>query len=595
MDENTAAHSELHKYIQRDVDEKEGSPRRKALPQPTEPTASGWTHLPKMPPKHKASVATKAPAARRPKAAAADLAEEETKIFEVPGSRQDSAGLGRTDIRLSVGDQSLSGHKVVLAMVSGMWRAQFCSPVAESQSKEELKLEGITFAALTAIVEFAYTGKITLSGPSALVIIQAANLLQVEAVERAAVDFLVGRLDAANVLAAIALGVHLHAGAIGRELRDKSRAWLHKNFELVAAKPSFLQLSAAEVAELVGSDEIFSAMMDWVKKNEVERKAELVRLLPPDRFPRMANPVVLRTDEGVGGDGGDALREDGQGAGVPAVVFPGRERFYLSFPDEPLTKRLGRSRAPPPFQIVRTKGQFEVLVCPAVHKLAATVLARLVEELEGVFPADWTNVLAKEAKSQDVGIMIIRSNTEHMVSGEFDAQCSTEFISASVYTITDDSAAISMVGTRESHRNCGICRVLLCELELLLLTGGRKYLAVESSPDLVDFWIQKLNFRAGDMYGDKYTCSTWRRVFKDTSWLVRTVEASGRLLSVIDEMWLKVEAASDGAPTVVGKTYLGCIRVVRSFPPPRSPAAPFFHRTPHTVAMRFSCPGGLCG
>jgi hypothetical protein len=559
MDENTAAHSELHKYIQRDVDEKEGSPRRKALPQPTEPTASGWTHLPKMPPKRKASVATKAPAARRPKAAAADLAEEETKIFEVPGSRQDSAGLGRTDIRLSVGDQSLSGHKVVLAMVSGMWRAQFCSPVAESQSKEELKLEGITFAALTAIVEFAYTGKITLSGPSALVIIQAANLLQVEAVERAAVDFLVGRLDAANVLAAIALGVHLHAGAIGRELRDKSRAWLHKNFELVAAKPSFLQLSAAEVAELVGSDEIFSAMMDWVKKNEVERKAELVRLLPPDRFPRMANPVVLRTDEGVGGDGSDALRKDDRGPGAPAVVFPGREQFYLSFPDEPLTKRFGGSRAPPPFQIVRTKGQFEVLVCPAVHELAATVLARLVEELEGVFPVDWTNMLAKEVKSQDVSIMIIRSNTEHTVSGEFDAQCSTQFISASVYTMTDDSVAISMIGTRESHRNCGICRVLLCELELLLLTGDRNYLAVQSSPDLVNFWIQKLNFRAGGLYGDKYTCSTWRRVFKDTSWLVRTAEASECMLSVIDEMWLKVEAASVRSS-------------VPSFPPPPQPS-----------------------
>ena len=43
---------------------------------------------------------------------------------------------------------------------------------------------------------------------------QAANLLQVQAVEQAAVDFLVERLDAGNVLSALALGVQLGLGRI---------------------------------------------------------------------------------------------------------------------------------------------------------------------------------------------------------------------------------------------------------------------------------------------------------------------------------------------------------------------------------------------
>ena len=127
-------------------------------------------------------------------------------------------------------------------------------------------------------------------------IIQAANLLQVEAVERAAVDFLVERLDAGNVLSAMALGTHLAVGAIGRELRDKSRAWLNKNFGLVAAEPSFLALPAAEVAELVESDEleakeetVFESVINWVKEDEAGRKAELDRLLPLVRFPLMAD------------------------------------------------------------------------------------------------------------------------------------------------------------------------------------------------------------------------------------------------------------------------------------------------------------------
>ena len=87
-------------------------------------------------------------------------------------------------------------------------------------------------------------------------IIQAANLLQVEAVERAAVDFLVERLDAGNVLSAMALGAHYSAGAICRELRDSSILWVDVHFDEVAAEPSFLALSGGEVAALMAPDSV---------------------------------------------------------------------------------------------------------------------------------------------------------------------------------------------------------------------------------------------------------------------------------------------------------------------------------------------------
>ena len=206
------------------------------------------------------------------------------------------------DVAIIVGDQSVFAHKVVLAMISKMWRAEFGrSGMAESKSKE-VELEDVSFAALNAIVEFAYTGNIELAGSTVVAIIQAANLLQVEAVERAAVTFLVERLDAGNVLSAMALGAHLSAGKIGRELEEKSRDWLNKNFGLVAAEPSFLQLPAARLSAIVESDDLASreeevceAVMNWVKEDEVARQAELSWLLPLVRFPMMADapPLML--------------------------------------------------------------------------------------------------------------------------------------------------------------------------------------------------------------------------------------------------------------------------------------------------------------
>jgi hypothetical protein len=128
-------------------------------------------------------------------------------------------------------------------------------------------------------------------------IIQAANRLQMVAVERVAVEYLVERLDAGNVLDAMALGAHLEAGALGRDLRDKSRAWLNANFGVVAAEPSFLAFPVAEVASFVESDdlaspeeEVFAAVMAWVNEEHVSRKGELGRLLPLVRFPMMQNP-----------------------------------------------------------------------------------------------------------------------------------------------------------------------------------------------------------------------------------------------------------------------------------------------------------------
>ena len=165
-----------------------------------------------------------------------------------------------------------------------------------------LQVEAVERAAVDFLVERLDAGNVLSAmalGAAVVSIIQAANLLQVEAVERAAVDFLVERLDAGNVLSAMALGAHLSAGAIGRELRDKSKAWAMLHSEEVLAEPSFLELPAEGVAVLVESDDlsapedsVFGAVMAWVKKDEAGRKPELARLLPLIRFPQLkASPA----------------------------------------------------------------------------------------------------------------------------------------------------------------------------------------------------------------------------------------------------------------------------------------------------------------
>ena len=107
-------------------------------------------------------------------------------------------------------------------------------------------------------------------------------------------------------MSAMALGEHLSVGAIGQELRDKSRAWLDKKFGLVAAEPSFLEPPVSEVASLLRRTTWRRArrwcskpchVLAWVKEDEATRKTELDRLLPLVRFPLMKEPATAMQAE----------------------------------------------------------------------------------------------------------------------------------------------------------------------------------------------------------------------------------------------------------------------------------------------------------
>jgi hypothetical protein len=75
---------------------------------------------------------------------------------------------------------------VVVATVSPVLRKMFSAGMAESNSKQS-ELQDVSELALPALVEFAYTGTLELKGSTVVAIIQAANRLQMEAVERVAV------------------------------------------------------------------------------------------------------------------------------------------------------------------------------------------------------------------------------------------------------------------------------------------------------------------------------------------------------------------------------------------------------------------------
>ena len=96
------------------------------------------------------------------------------------------------------------------------------------------------------------------------------------------------------------LGLHLSESAAGRELHDRSVAFMCGSFGPVVAGPSLLAAGAEAVASLVDRDEVdaaeeevFGAVVRWVKEDEGARGGALDRLLPLVRFPQMESIAPL--------------------------------------------------------------------------------------------------------------------------------------------------------------------------------------------------------------------------------------------------------------------------------------------------------------
>ncbi|XP_076332123.1 kelch-like protein 17 isoform X1 [Tachypleus tridentatus] len=202
------------------------------------------------------------------------------------------------DVTLNVGEQSISAHKVVLSACSAYFHAMFNSGMAE-KNLATITLHEIDSCALSSLVEFAYTGEVLITEDNVQSLLPAASLLQVSSVREACCRFLLRQLHPSNCL-----GIRSFANAHScEELHQKSHKYALQNFQEVALTEEFLLLSLIEVQELISSnelnatseEEIYCAVISWVKHDIDSRKQLLSQLLQHVRLPLIRREFLLKT------------------------------------------------------------------------------------------------------------------------------------------------------------------------------------------------------------------------------------------------------------------------------------------------------------
>lgn len=192
------------------------------------------------------------------------------------------------DVTLKVENQSFSAHRLVLAATIPYFHAMFLSNMAESKQKD-ITLQGVDAVALETLINFAYSGRVTLTNDNVQSIMVGASYVQLHKVKDACADFLRRHFHPHNVL-----GIRHFADSLScNSLMEEADKYIQQYFHEVSQEEEFLNLSFADVKELISRDElhvvseeqVFEATMRWVKHDNETRSPNLPELLALVRLP----------------------------------------------------------------------------------------------------------------------------------------------------------------------------------------------------------------------------------------------------------------------------------------------------------------------
>nr|XP_009940182.1 PREDICTED: kelch-like protein 17 [Opisthocomus hoazin] len=200
------------------------------------------------------------------------------------------------DIVLHVGTKEIKAHKVVLASCSPYFHAMFTNEMSESR-QTHVTLHDIDPQALEQLVQYAYTAEIVVGEGNVQTLLPAASLLQLNGVRDACCKFLLSQLDPSNCL-----GIRGFADTHScSDLLKSAHKYVLQHFVEVSKTEEFMLLPLKQVLDLISSDslnvpseeEVYRAVLSWVKHDVDSRRQHVPRLMKCVRLPLLSRDFLM--------------------------------------------------------------------------------------------------------------------------------------------------------------------------------------------------------------------------------------------------------------------------------------------------------------
>ncbi|XP_033124819.1 kelch-like protein 28 [Anneissia japonica] len=195
------------------------------------------------------------------------------------------------DITLKVSGRKVRAHRIVLASGSPYFKAMLTGSLCERE-KEEIELKGIDDGILRTLVEFLYSGNISVTEANVQNLLPAANLLQIKAVTNKCCEFLKHQIHIINCIG-IAKFADTHDC---KELYEYACDFIHEHFKDLCNSEEFNQMEPNELANILSSENLnvdseentFEMLERWLQYDPNRRRAYVPKLISHIRLPLMS-------------------------------------------------------------------------------------------------------------------------------------------------------------------------------------------------------------------------------------------------------------------------------------------------------------------
>ena len=199
------------------------------------------------------------------------------------------------DVWIKARCNSFPAHRLVLGCFSKFFERLFESPMKE-QYEGVVTLKDLNDEAVKVLIDYMYTGNITLNQENVLIILAAADYLQINDVCQFCFDYLKSIISVENWFTIFALP-HLYKN-------DSVLAQLYQvcsdNFSAIAESQDFMGLVIQDLISItqnldrsiVNETSIYETIISWIRHDEANRKNELPNLLFLFNFDKLPSDFL---------------------------------------------------------------------------------------------------------------------------------------------------------------------------------------------------------------------------------------------------------------------------------------------------------------
>ena len=170
------------------------------------------------------------------------------------------------DVSLSVRGTIFPAHRNVLAANSPYFKALLSSEMKEN-FENVVKLDELEAKTVGSILDFMYSGKVTINKENALDLTMAADYMFLPNLKDKGCDFLAKKMNVSNCLTILTVAEKYNF----TELHDKAQKFVQENFYSMSRSENFKTLTAKQVEDIIAGDdlvakeeEVFESLVEWV-------------------------------------------------------------------------------------------------------------------------------------------------------------------------------------------------------------------------------------------------------------------------------------------------------------------------------------------